>query len=784
MKRKYFILAFFFAFCSSARSQGLGQIFTNVDTLHIPGAAPGSLVVNDTNAVPVVSGSPCENELRHYSVIREYQNGKVIAIGHEGLLVNNNIGSYDNLTFLKNVMDWLNPGSKRVTLKQGWLGSTSITTLQSTLANNGYTFSILSGSITSASLASTDILLFGNDWNNMQPYTTSELAAIESFVANGGSVFITGLGWSWSQALSVYPMNQVATIFGFQYTTEGMPDAYANVNGAPKFYNFYPENLDKTINPHCPAPFFGTNIPRGDTLRVFRTAISSTGEFTQLSGGITNTAGLIDQWLSGINDIYGREYCTRFELVPNNNQLVFTNAATDPWPTLPSGSFACINAGIIFSQQEGGAIDGIIGATNYDISHVIVGPPYVGGCAGSLKAGMSGGLNHSVSRHEMGHQFTQRHTINHTGKDNFEPENGNWTIQGGNAYGYAHGVSYHQLAAFLKTIPTVGIKVPTGNTIPSIYVGPDMVIPISTPFTVKAASSDPDAGDSLTYVFDNMSRGIPQSIPVTHDSVGALFMRLLPDTNSSRTFPKMSDVVANNNANAQEQLPTRARIMDIRVTVNDNHKMIYKNQLISASGINSDDIMITVAQAGPFEVTSQSTSNLVYPGGTKQLITWNVNGTDTIPINTQNVSISLSVDGGYTYPYLLTGSTPNNGSASITLPNISASAARIKVAANNSIYFDINTADFKIEKQVSVVEDSRLSHVSIYPNPAANYFIIETGNLKDLRVRLYDVNSKLLSDQFNKTYFDVADLTSGIYIVEITDLKTQRKVNKKLTILK
>src|SRR5690606_4310130 len=131
----------------------------------------------------------------------------------------------------------------------------------------------------------------------------------------------------------------------------------------------------------------------------------------------------------------------------------------------------------------------------------IMGTPYSGGCAGSLTNGMSGGLNLSVSRHEMGHQFGQRHTINHTGKDNFEPENGNWTIQGGNAHGYAHGVSYHQLAAFLNTIPTTGIKIPTGNTIPTISVRPEAVIPISTPFSIQATSTDPDAGDSLTFVF-------------------------------------------------------------------------------------------------------------------------------------------------------------------------------------------------------------------------------------------------------------------------------------------
>jgi hypothetical protein len=46
-------------------------------------------------------------------------------------------------------------------------------------------------------------------------------------------------------------------------------------------------------------------------------------------------------------------------------------------------------------------------------------------------------------------------------------------------------------------------------------------------------------------------------------------------------------------------------------------------------------------------------------------ITWNVAGTNTGTINTQNVTILLSKDGGLTFNTVLAASVPNNGSASV-----------------------------------------------------------------------------------------------------------------------
>ncbi|MEL7532143.1 MAG: T9SS type A sorting domain-containing protein [Bacteroidota bacterium] len=785
MDKQLFLLLAISLFISQGTAQTLTDIFSNVDTLFMPGAGIGNLSPNDASVSPIVSSSPCESPQLQFSLARQYQNGRVIAVGHEAILSNNNIVENDNFAFVSNAITWLNPGNKRVAIKEGWINMGNTSILRNTLSNDNYSFNSLSGNITSSSLSNVDILILGNDWNGSQAYLASELSAIDAFVAAGGGVFIAGLGWSWPQALNQYPMNQVAMLFGFEYQTSIIRDPSFNVNGSPKLYHFYPENLNSSQTPYCPSPFVGINIPRGDSMRILRMAVSTMGEFTQQSGGLNATSLLIEPWLAQINEIYGREYCVRFEIIPNNDLLIFPDLNTDPWGTLPAGSGGCTNAGIILSEQAN-VIDSIIGAPNYDISHVIAASPFGGGCAGGLKSGLSGGFDIPVTRHEIGHQFSQSHTINHSSNRNYEPESGGWTIQGGNAQGYAHAVSYHQLADFLlNNAALVGTKLPTNNHIPSVDAGPDVVIPISTPFTLTGWASDPDPEDSLTYVWDNMNRGLPQTIPVGDDTQGAIFMRLKPDTNASRTFPQMSDVVANNNVNSQEQLPSQSRIMDIRLTVNDNHQILYNGEMINASGINSDDIQITVADAGPFEVTSQASAGIIYTGGSDQMLSWAVNGTDAPPINTQFVSISLSLDGGYTYPISLLDSTANDGSESISLPNISTTQARLKVAAKGNIYFDINTHDFEIQFDPSnSLEEQNDFVIELYPNPVKHQFQIAVPAQMRYQVQLYDAKGKLLLKQNQQNRFNVADFTEGIYFVVVTNLDSYEKAIKRLVVVK
>ena len=113
-----------------------------------------------------------------------------------------------------------------------------------------------------------------------------------------------------------------------------------------------------------------------------------------------------------------------------------------------------------------------------------------------------------------------------------------------------------------------------------------------------------------------------------------------------------------------------------------------------AGGVAWDDVALTVSPtAGPFVVTSQATS--ATESG-PMAVTWNVAGTNAASM-APNVKISLSTDGGLTYPTVLVASTPNDGAQSVILPNVSTSTARIKIEAVGNYFFDVNDANFSIK---------------------------------------------------------------------------------------
>ncbi|MFK7932017.1 MAG: reprolysin-like metallopeptidase [Saprospiraceae bacterium] len=458
-----------------------------------------------------------------------------------------------------------------------------------------------------------------------------------------------------------------------------------------------------------PAPFIGTNLTRGTQLRDLRLAVSCTGEYTQSVGGVANAQAYINTWIDELNATYGREYCVRFTLIPNNDILVFGDPNTDPWPTLPANASPCNGDGALYNAQAG-EIDTRIGAANYDISHIfMLYPNSGGGCAGYFKGGISGPPNIAITRHEIGHQFSQSHTISNGGNNNYELSGGNWSIQGGNQQPYAHSSSFHSLANHLLTTEAnAGTKINTGNTIPTVSAGPDRAIPISTPFVMKATANDPDNGDILTYAWDQLDRGIQQASPVPDDSQGPLFMRFAPTTEASRTIPKIADVIANNYRTTQESLPTQARDMNIRVTVNDNHKYDLNGTMINASGINSDDIKVTVVNTGPFAVTAPNAGTETWTTGQNVTVNWSEAGTRNAPISCAVVDIMLSTDGGVTYPYTLADGTTNDGTHTFILPNSipATGQARIRVECDsyeNLRFFDISNQDFTINSVCAVI---------------------------------------------------------------------------------
>ena len=482
-----------------------------------------------------------------------------------------------------------------------------------------------------------------------------------------------------------------------------------------------PEEFMKFHPIHTLGEYHGANIYEsvnqssallrsGTQLRTYRTAVAAQGEYTAFHGGtVALGQAAIVTAMNRINQVYENELAIRLELVANNNLLVYTNPATDPYPSNNTNSI----------NQNQAVIDGVIGSANYDVGHVfntggggLAGLGVVGNPARKAE-GVTGSSNPigdsfwvGLAAHEFGHQFDAEHTFNgdsvncsagnRSATSAYEPGSGSTIMAYAGICGndnlqsdsdpYFHSRSFDQIIDFVDNdIPLVGTRTATGNTVPTASAGGDYTIPASTPFELTGSGSDAD-GDTLTYNWEQRDLGPQQDVNAGDNGSSPLFRSFMPDTNPVRIFPRLSDLL-NNTTVIGETLPTTTRTMNFRFTVRDNRA--------GGGGVNTDDMVLNVVNTGtPFAVTSPNTA-VSWTGGTVQSIMWDVAGTTANGINTANVNILLSTDGGLNFSYTL-ATTTNDGSHSITVPNIDTTSARIKVEGDGNIFFDLSNVDFTI----------------------------------------------------------------------------------------
>lgn len=458
----------------------------------------------------------------------------------------------------------------------------------------------------------------------------------------------------------------------------------------------------------------------GQTLRRYRVAVSTTGEFTAFHGG-TVAGGLnaVVQIINRLNGIYEVEVSARMVLVANNDLLIFTNAATDP--------FTNANAGALLDQNPG-VLDSIIGPANYDVGHVLatdfapngvaylraVCSPFVIPGIGSLKGGgvtlaptpAPDGSWVMVAAHEFGHQFGANHTFNGANggcgpnrnpTTAFEPGSGSTIMSYSSICGpdnlkgnemmdpYFHSISFDEITAHLTGAGgTCAVNIGTGNQPPTVVAGPSYTIPRGTPFRLTASGSDPD-GDPVTFTWEQRDLG-PQAALATVDQGTIPLFRSFPGTSTpTRIFPRL-DSLATGVPSVGEQLPQTARTLNFRVTARDNRA--------AGGGVNTADTTVIVAtNSGPFIVTGPGAST----NFTSTMdVTWNVAGTTNAPVNAQLVNIFLSVDGGLTFPVVLARDTANDGTETVTLPPINTTQGRVMVEASGNAFFNISRTNFTL----------------------------------------------------------------------------------------
>lgn len=532
--------------------------------------------------------------------------------------------------------------------------------------------------------------------------------------------------------------------------------------------SFLNENLDEAKNA------FGSNradVVSGTQLRTYRLAVAATNEYAVAVGGNTVAGTLAAQVLimNRVNGVYEREVAIRMVMIGTNNLIIYAG------DNLSCGGVACTSANDPYTNDSGSTmlgenttnINNVITAANYDIGHVFStgggGVATLNGPCGGNKARGVTGLPNPIGdafaidyvAHEMGHQWGANHTFNgatgscsggnRSAGSAYEPGSG-VTIMAyagicgsqnlaRNSIDTFHVRSLEVITAFSQTGNgnTCAQTTATGNTPPEVSVAGGIIfdIPKQTPFSLTAIGSDAN-GDTLTYDWQQYDLGASTTAVPNTDSDGArpIFRPYLPSTSPTRIFPSLAYIL--NNANVPpstfacsgftcltgELMPQIGRAMTFQVIARDNR--------INGGGINTATATVAVdGNSGPFEITSQGTAGISYTGGSSQAITWNVNNTTAAPVNAANVRITMSTDGGLTFPTVLVDSTPNDGTENVVIPNVSTSTARIKVEGVGKIFFDINNVNFSIVAAIPITISGRVT------SPSGQ-------NLSNLRVALID----------------------------------------------
>ncbi len=479
-------------------------------------------------------------------------------------------------------------------------------------------------------------------------------------------------------------------------------------------------------------------------LRKFRLAVAASGGYTSFHGGtVADAMAAINATVTRINEVFETDLGITFELVPQNDQVIFTNAATDPFnpPNL--------------SAQTQSTLTGTIGASNYDIG-ILFDKTATGGdgnagfigavCVDTQKGSAYAGFVNPEGdifdldfvAHEMGHQFGANHTWSYENEGTevqVEPGSGT-TIMGyagiagndnvaSNGSDYFHYASIDQITTYIATTSCAQV-ISITNTAPVVTPLGGFTIPKSTAFVLTGSATDADLSDVLTYTWEQVDHGIvPRALFGPNNTVGANFRSLPPTTSPERYFPKLTSVLSgaltqvNPTINsAWETVSNVERDMNFAFTVRDN--------ALGGGQVVSDLVNVFVtSSAGPFTVTSQDAA-VTLSAGDVETVVWSVANTDQAPVNAKSVDILLSTDDGLTFPIVLANDVPNDGVHEVILPGVATNNARIMVKASDHIFFAVNSAFFSIALTEVVLAFDNLDYEICQPDPITVPFVYET----------------------------------------------------------
>jgi hypothetical protein len=427
----------------------------------------------------------------------------------------------------------------------------------------------------------------------------------------------------------------------------------------------------------------------GGTSRTYRLAIAATGEYTNFfrraedSDDQAKRRALseIVRLVARLNQVYSRELAIQFVLIPKELDIIYTDAAHDPYTN--------DNPSKLLDENEAN-LDKVLGTDGYDIGHVVG----TGGgglaslrstCTPGSKARGETGSDSPTSdsfyidyvAHEVGHQFGGNHTFNaitancsgnRRAAAAYEPGSGT-TIMGyagicgsedvsTNSSDYFHAVSFDEIVAHITGDGACATSAPNGDRPPAVALEAGRVlVPIRTPFALRAIGSDPD-NDGLTYSFEQYDLG--DAAPPDDDSDGKIrpMFRSTLSVAPNRMFPNVTNIAgAVPSSVSFEALPVKSPALSFRVLARDQR----------GGFAFADGTVAIVPTAGPFRVTSPSATT-TWKSASTVAVTWDVAATTTPPLSCTDVRLAISLDGA-SFVVLLP-STPNDGSENVTVPSV------------------------------------------------------------------------------------------------------------------
>jgi subtilisin-like proprotein convertase family protein len=511
---------------------------------------------------------------------------------------------------------------------------------------------------------------------------------------------------------------------------------------------------DVNLSNEVSEKYANTTLADNAKYKTFLLALSCTAEYANYFGATSSAdvalvlAGM-NATMTRVNGVMEKDLSVHLNIINNTDLIIFYNAATDPYSNASVGTAqANANNANGWNIQVQNTITNIIGNGAYNIGHLF-GASGGGGNAGcigcvcvddttsttdknkgsgytspsdGIPAGDSFDIDFVV--HEMGHQLGANHTFtyNYEGSGvQVEPGSGTSImayagVATSDALGGApaYNVQPHSDPLFcfrsifqIQTnlnLSAANCAVTTAlagiNATPTANGGADRVIPIGTAFKLTGTATDADAGDVLTYSWEQNNGGTAST---TQDdsrvlgtkTIGPNFRIFPPSASPSRYFPELSKILAGNlvvttaSDAVWESCSSVARSLSFTFTARDNHPGMGQTKTDSS-------VIVTVnATAGPFVVTSQNTTGINWPQGSSQTITWNVANTTALA-GSANVNIKLSTDGGLNFDTFLATDTPNDGTETITVPNLSALNCRILIEPTANVYLAVNSKPFSI----------------------------------------------------------------------------------------